>query len=363
MLNNSTISSSVAFIGIGQCGGNIASCFKDLGYTTFYINSSAKDLSTINVPKQYKWNIPMADGCAKNRVLAKSYFKKYKDTILNLIRSKLNTFSYIFVCCGAGGGTGSGMTPSMLDEFSETFKDIKFGIIASLPDKFESPKAKYNAYEFYDEIKDLAKIGNTYFIDNNNKFMDGIKATTNLALNKSFADKLNELLCMGNANVDGITDDKEVLTALSVNGYSLVADILANNKNIKERIKVDISMPTTNRGCSYIAYSITSDDMFLQREVEDMFGKPSDFYKGYNDNASFVAVFGLPFPHDVMNNLATSINDDVEAIEYTEMETAEKSQLVELDEFIDPVQRIRKSKETSKKLRRMMDNMIDINEL
>ena len=41
--------------------------------------------------------------------------------------------------------------------------------------------------------------------------------------------------------------------------------------------------------------------------MDYMFGKPSDYFKGYNDKQSFVAAFGLPLPVDTVQALAKGV--------------------------------------------------------
>ena len=52
-------------LGLGQCGGNIASLLEQKQYTTVYLNTSKEDLSAIK--GVHKIHIDGADGAAKDR--------------------------------------------------------------------------------------------------------------------------------------------------------------------------------------------------------------------------------------------------------------------------------------------------------
>ena len=54
--------------------------------------------------------------------------------------------------------------------------------------------------------------------------------------------------------------------------------------------------------------------------MDYIFGKPSDYFKGYNDKQSFVAAFGLPLPVDTVQALAKGVGEDMEVINSIEDE-------------------------------------------
>ena len=61
----------IAFVAVGQAGGNIGQLFEDRGFNVLYINTSQEDLDTLEHAK-YKYHIPGGEGCNKNRRKANS---------------------------------------------------------------------------------------------------------------------------------------------------------------------------------------------------------------------------------------------------------------------------------------------------
>lgn len=318
MKNNYLIKSSVAFIGIGQMGGNLASEFHQLGYTTFYINSSSIDLATINVNKEQKYQIPLAKGCAKNRDLAKEYARNQYEMIKTIIDRNLNNFSHIFICFSAGGGTGGGISPTLLANLASEISDIKFGAICALPDIKESVKIKFNACECLKELLSIKNIlGNIYFIDNNSLYIDGEKRLEYDQINKIFAEALDRLLCISAPNTESIVDDREILNLLSLSGCVTISDILPfdfGEPAGRRVVPILSAAECTATSSEYFAYALSSEEDFVREETEALFGQGIDFFKGYTNKASVVATFGLGFPTKAFKALTTQYNEDLKTI-------------------------------------------------
>lgn len=349
------MSSSVAFVGVGQAGGNIAKEFKDLGYTTYYINTSAVDLQTIDADKNYKYQVPMAQGCSKNRDLAKKYTKEYYDTIVGQVKSKLGNFSHIFFCFSMGGGTGSGITPMLVNSLVNKIPDISFGIIAAIPELSESSKMKHNAMSCFTEIEGIIGLGNIYFIANENRKREG-RIISYEELNKGFANKIHDFLSITNSDKKGTTDESEVLTLLKMEGNTVIADLLgggATDKFNLPPITIEPTLAKSKKGCLYLAYSLINDEDFIQGKVEDVFGTPSDYFKGYNDKKSFVVAFGLPLPSETIHELQESYESDVEKRRSVENDFIE----IEVGEFIDPVLERRRNQRSSRVIRSLLEEL------
>ena len=56
----------IAFVAVGQAGGNIGQLFEQKGYNVLYINTSQEDLDTLEKAK-FKYHIPNGEGCNKDR--------------------------------------------------------------------------------------------------------------------------------------------------------------------------------------------------------------------------------------------------------------------------------------------------------
>lgn len=355
------INGSVAFVGIGEGGSAIANQFKELGYTTYFINTAIKDLSKVDVPSTMKYHIPLALGCVKNRDKAKEYTKEYYDIIASHIETKLGNFAVIFVCFSMAGGTGSGISPILINTLAKRMPSITFGTIGIIPDDASSPKMKFNACECYEElkkVKDRGLLGNSYFINNNNVLIENKQIMPLSNIDKSFASKLHDLISLSSS--DGSVDEAEVLELLKISGNTLIAEILPNNPMVEDRVVLDMSMSETEKGCTYYAYSITTEENFIQQTVESKFGKAGDYFKAIGTGADFVVSFGMEFPDNIMMQLYQDYREDLASIE-DELRPKSNTSIFGdgLGKFINPAEKKVKEEKAAKVAKDIFDELED----
>ena len=147
-----------AFIGSGQGGSRLAATFYKLGYRRVCcINTAEQDLTHIQIPAERKLCFGTG-GAGKNPSVAKALMHERKEDVLDFMRRSFGQgFERIFVCVGAGGGTGAGTAVHLVDTAVELQKALrcpteKVGVIVALPKISEGKKVSVNAYN---TLKDL----------------------------------------------------------------------------------------------------------------------------------------------------------------------------------------------------------------
>ena len=139
-------------IALGQCGCRIAKEFNRIGFRACYINSDSVDMRDFNVPAD---KILMLGTTGSGRsphkgrqILEKSFdrFAKFMDA--NLDKDNMNVF-----IIGLGGGTGGGMILPAI-EYAKS-KDVKIGVIATLPPKMTGMLDMDNAMHGLKVLKDI----------------------------------------------------------------------------------------------------------------------------------------------------------------------------------------------------------------
>ena len=80
----------IAFVAVGQAGGNIGQLFEQNGYNVLYINTSQEDLDTLEKAK-FKYHIPNGEGCNKDRRKAKQLVIDDFDQIAAQIETKIKS--------------------------------------------------------------------------------------------------------------------------------------------------------------------------------------------------------------------------------------------------------------------------------
>ena len=151
-----------AVVGVGQGGSRLAETFWKLGYRRVaVINTAAQDLKPITIPSSNKLLIG-GSGVGKDRKVANTIFREHREDILDFLKKVFKTgIDRILVCIGAGGGTGAGGGPVVIEvchDLCETFgveqssADAKVGAVLALPSKSEGSRVKTNAKETADVL-------------------------------------------------------------------------------------------------------------------------------------------------------------------------------------------------------------------
>lgn len=328
---------SVGFIGIGEGGCNLVNKFEQLGYKkVFYINSAMKDLEKLDTDPTAIYHIPNASGCVKNRDTAKTYLKENYDIILNNIQQKMSNLKVIFVAFSMGGGTGSGMSPMLINGLINRLPNTTFNTISIVPDSLASATMKYNACECYNELKRIkVNLGNSYFINNDSVCENG-KITAKLeTIDNSFVSKLHDL--MNTSSKDGSVDEAEVLSLLSTNGNTLISEILPQKNQLDKQLILDISLIQVKAGCSYILYSIADPTNYVKDVVEETYGIPKDDFIAYSQESEFVAAFGMAFPEETFKKLKEDCEVIMSVREEEQVEEDVNLDISSLNPFFKPV--------------------------
>lgn len=154
----------MAFVGIGQGGGRIAESFYKLGYRRVCcINTNSQDLSGVTIPEENKLIMDIGHGGAgKDMAKGSQSVTQFHEDIYDLMRRSFGSeFDRIFVCVGAGGGTGSGGSDELINIASELAISSKIqaegtppavGVIVSLPKVTEGGKVNRNAHTVLENL-------------------------------------------------------------------------------------------------------------------------------------------------------------------------------------------------------------------
>ena len=85
----------IAFVAVGQAGGNIGHLFEEKGYSVLYINTSQEDLNTLETAK-YKYHIPNGEGCNKDRQMCiRDRHRSVKQCVICSVQSFFLNRNYV----------------------------------------------------------------------------------------------------------------------------------------------------------------------------------------------------------------------------------------------------------------------------
>lgn len=184
---------NVVTIGVGNAGNQIA----ELAMTKYNvkgiaINSSAKDLLNVNsIPKII---IGDESGAGKNRDEARNFIKHHIKKLLEQEKfvEHITSADVIFVISSTGGGTGSGMSPVLVDILSRKFQDKKFILVEVYPPIAESVAAQQNTLDYLNEVnKFLPNV--VYMAYDNNRRTDLTSPEMMKSVNEEIVDAISVL--------------------------------------------------------------------------------------------------------------------------------------------------------------------------
>jgi cell division GTPase FtsZ len=168
IVDKKKISIELGIIGSGQAGSRLAETFYKKGYPAVVINTAPQDLEFIKIPENNKLLLKYGlGGASKDLSIGASAAEQYKDSINELVATKLSDTQVFIFCTSLGGGSGAGSIDTIIDVLSATSKPIV--VLAILPMSAEDSKAKSNALESLSKLANAAqnkKIQNIILIDN-----------------------------------------------------------------------------------------------------------------------------------------------------------------------------------------------------
>ena len=306
----------IGFIAIGQGGGNIGQLFEEAGHTVLNMNTAPQDLATLTKAK-HKYLIKGGEGCNKDRDKAKVLVMNDFDEISNRIEQTLKE-EYLFAIFTAGGGTGSGASPMLIDLLRrKTGKTI--GAICVLPSREEPLKTFINCYECFKELEEIDGIGATFILDN--------KKAEKFQVNKDFVDLFGSFIDIPNQqSFRGNIDVAEIKTMLSVRGAAIISKLTkatSDTSRLIQSFSQNIFAPMERNG--YIAYlGLSSATQLELPAISKEVGLCLDIFQGENAENTVCGLFGLTYPYTELEKMKASIEGNRDAITKSLTATSEK---------------------------------------
>lgn len=328
------------FIGMGQVGGLFADNAKEVGYPCLAINTANVDLSVLTtLDKQEKIHCIGFGGAGKNRNIGKEAFLTHEELLKEKIMRRFDDCHVLFPVFAAGGGTGSGMAPLLIQSLTEWFEDKVISPIIFLPEKTESPRAKMNALECFSDVSMIDEIGAMFFIDNQ-KVMELNRSATlkakhalarkDLLMHLHYLNQMTE-----KPSFVSNLDEMDLLTTLSERGAAILSGISLEERDVQHPSKISerllkaiefsIFAKTDTEGVAKAALLMEVDpQMTADLKGEVIFqeiGMPLEVFTGIyetTENAKiYTCLTGLPFPSALMSEMEDEIRKKEEKLQKT----------------------------------------------
>lgn len=326
---------NIGFIALGQGGGNIGLLLEQAGYTVLFMNTAKEDLATLKDVK-YTYHITNGEGCNKNRDKAKDLIIEDFENIAKQIDEKIQE-EYIYVIFSAGGGTGSGGGPMLVDLLIQ-HANRKVGAITILPSTIEPLKTFINSYECFNELENIENMCSTFILDNNklgktqinnyfiNLFAAFLEIPTHISTSGNIdTAEIYEMLSTRGAMVICNAKDKEATTAGVINKFE---------NNIFATIESD-------RVIKYIG--ISAIDPLNTDHIIKAVGTPIDIFQGKNPNETIVVLCGLSYPYGMLETMRKTVSDNQDLI-MKNLTATQETKLSDGVNFLNSIPAISKAK-------------------
>lgn len=299
----------ILFTGVGQCGSQVTNELEKLDYNCFYINSSNRDFPE-NIDDDRKFLIDGADGCAGDRDKAIEFASSSFNNIINRIKTRFPLVTIITFVFGAGGGTGSGISPILLDLMTTKMPNIKFNAVIILPNSNEKMLRQNNAKQVLkeiDSIKNNPKKNNLcsiHLLDNNSR-------KNKLDINSEFAILFDSIADYHEKSTRGNLDGEELEKLITAHGFTVILEFDGDNENFKSDIqqaKESSIYANWKPNCNYLGAILNEslDEFTASSEIEQVFGVPIIGYTTFTQQSTKIIATEIKLYNDETETITDS---------------------------------------------------------
>lgn len=309
---------TVAVVGLGGAGGNVANEAAKLHISAGAINFSQKDLDSLE-DVRYKLKIMGSEGVGHDRALAIELVQEHYAMIVKFVKDTFSnpSIDIIFLPFASGGGSGSGIAPMLSELLAYEMPDKVIVPMPILADDSEMLMSQSNTYNAMEELSrlDLCILP----IDNNevrniyktykNKVYEIANSTAALLISKivAYTDKSSK---------NGNFDNRDLITVFRQRGMAIIAEAEIaslpkaeiSTKGVAESVvqswESSIFAPIEYMQVAKCAFIFDGQEFLIEhinyKEIFSKFvhGVPLDLFEGYYDehNGKVITILtGLPW--------------------------------------------------------------------
>lgn len=297
---------TIAVIGFGGAGGNIANEAASKGIPSGAVNFSQEDLNSL-VEVKHKLKLLGSDGVGHDRSLAMAltheHYPLFKKFAIDYFSNP--NIDIIFLPFACGGGSGSGMAPMLAEMLSYEMPNKVIVACPILPSENEVLIPQTNSYYAMDDISNLNLC--ILPIDNNEAYRaidNGAKNKVFEFTNSSFVNLLAQIVgYTERASKNGNFDKKDLINVFSQKGIGIIGecDIASLPKvnitpdgiahKVYESWENSIFAPIEYSHVSKCAFIYDGQDGLIEhidyRKIFSKFnhGVPMDIFEGYYEDS------------------------------------------------------------------------------
>ena len=216
----------IGILGVGQAGGNIAEIAASMGFQTALINTNRRD-GLVNTRVEKKFFVPGFNGAGQNRSIGlKAVNENYRE-LIDFVQRSFKNIRLLLVAFSTDGGTGSGMSPLLIDLLLDNLPGVNVGAIAVVPDRNVLAGNRINAAECVEEISKIDSLSSVFLVDNDQMRKlnpQSSKHQIYLSSNQQVMEAINHVLQVTKkSSFYGNFDETDLMNILATRGVTLIA--------------------------------------------------------------------------------------------------------------------------------------------
>jgi cell division GTPase FtsZ len=238
----------IGILGIGQAGGNIAEVAANKGFPTAVINTNEQD-TTYQESVERRYLVAGLKGAGQNRQVGIQVVTEQWQQMVNFVKQSFQDVSMLFVAFSSDGGTGSGVSPILIDILTDTL-GIPVGAIVVLPEKNVLAGNKINAAQCMSELSAIDSIASVLVVDNEQVRLTNPQATKKQLYgvsNHQVIRALDKLLSATEMESGfGNFDHRDLMNILQTRGATIISTAVLNDARTQDDATVVINNSWVN---------------------------------------------------------------------------------------------------------------------
>jgi tubulin-like protein CetZ len=240
---------SIGILGVGQAGGNIAEVASAMGFQTALINTNQRD-GAVNTRVERKYFVPGYNGAGQDRALGLRAVQGHYRELIDFVDSSFKNLKLLLVAFSTDGGTGSGMSPLLIDLLIDQLPGVNVGAIAVIPERNVLAGNRINTAECMEELSKIEGISSVFLVDNDQ--MRKMKPQSSkheiyLSANLQAMEAINHLLKITKkSSIYGNFDETDLMNILGSRGVTLISSAAITDAKTTSDVSSKVQLSWAN---------------------------------------------------------------------------------------------------------------------
>ncbi|RFU60994.1 tubulin-like doman-containing protein [Bacillus sp. V59.32b] len=325
---------SIGILGVGQAGGNIAEIASALGFQTALINTNQHD-GLVNTRVEKKYFVPGFKGAGQDRSIGLRAIQDNYREIIDFVKQSFKDIRLLLVAFSTDGGTGSGMSPLLIDLLVDQLPDINIGAIAVVPERNVLAGNRINTAECIQEISKIEGISSVFLVDNDQMRRSNPQSSKQkiyLASNHQVMEAINRVLQVTQkSSFYGNFDETDLMNILGTRGVTIISSATITDAKSTADVSSKIQRSWANSVfCPVETTGVIRAGLIFEGPenmtrlinmplIFERIGEPLQLFEGTyileSDPTITTILAGLPFPTRRLSAVEESIEKNKDRLE------------------------------------------------